>query len=202
MSAITIYVPGWGYPASYWNRSCGDEGSDWSWGYFEEPKERLPNKNFGIVVHSFGLYLLSQILLEKADRIIWYGGFFASPPFSHETWQSCKLDPRAVIKKFMKRMYFPHPPEPVSQELHVEKLLIDIQRVTFFDYNSFWKNQDYLSEKIICVFGTNDRIAKPDIPLPCSKRKNPLILPDEGHMPNAKNRVWKRCLTHLLSGNE
>jgi ubiquinone/menaquinone biosynthesis C-methylase UbiE len=199
MPEITLYIPGWGYPAPSWSQACGEEKSDWSWGYFEEPKESLPNKNFGIVVHSFGLYLIPQTLLEKADRVIWYGGFFNAPPFSYETWQSGQRNPRAVIKKFMKRMYFPHPSEMVSQELNVEKLLIDLQRITFFDYNTFWKNQNSLSQKIICVFGADDLIAKPDVSLPRNKHNNPLILPGEGHMPNAKNKAWKRCLTRLLN---
>lgn len=203
MSILTLYIPGWGYPSSFWEEACGAKKEcTWSWGYWEEPRSYfLPNEKFFIVVHSFGLYMLPEDLLKKAEKIIWYGGFFSSLPLFFKTLESARINLDKVIKKFIKRLFFPYSSKEISQKIDGEKVILDLQSLTNFNYEAFWQTQNFLLEKMVCVFGAKDRIIpSPFIP-PHIPLKNSYVLSEEGHLPNSKTGVWAKCLTSLLHGN-
>lgn len=192
-----LYAPGWGYPAAWWMETCGEDGVLYSWGYYEEPRAEKPKGDYWVIAHSFGLYMLPRGVLEQARGILWYGGFFAPPPFAMRTLQASSLQLDSVLEKFMKRLFFPYSAKNLPPLLHPERLLYDLEQLALFDYEAFWKKSDTFMTKMVCVFGEKDRVVESVQSCPQTR-----ILSGEGHMPDSKKGTWQTCIEQLMSGTE
>lgn len=192
-----LYAPGWGYPAAWWKETCGGEGELYSWGYYEEPMQKTLEEDYWVIAHSFGFYRLPREVLEKAKGVLWYGGFLAPLPFARRTWEASSSSIESVLEKFRTRLFFPSPSRRPPELLFPERLLCDLQQLSCFDYEAFWKTPGDFMKKIVCVFGEKDRVVEP-----VQSSHETRILVGEGHMPDSKKGTWKQCIEQLMSGTE
>jgi len=199
-----MLVHGWAFSYALWKNSIPlahpYQFGSWSRGYRnnESVEEIIPSMPFSVIVHSGGLYVLSEEVLIRAENILWYGGFVRKLPYIEKTVKAFPTSPDSVLDRFYERSYFPNPVPFVSSVWSYTRLKEDLLRLLVFPYETWWQDHSFVLPKLFCVWGEKDRIVSEEERTACMKSSIPyMIVPHMGHMPK-KSQEWERCLVNWI----
>lgn len=142
--AEVIAYHGWGFDASCWDRwepFISEEISFLAFdrGYFStayEPEFTSGEHGRIVLVHSFGLHLCSQTVLNQADLLVIFGGFLSFHPHAAQFRRRSRLvlkqminrlkeDPHRVLNDFYRNVFDPQEGWPPPEKILNRTLLLD-----------------------------------------------------------------------------
>lgn len=170
-----IAFHGWAFNHEFWKPwtdyfSQNGSFQAYDRGYFNEPRSiRLEDGDEPLIVvaHSFGLHLIDQELLERADMLIIAGGFLYFHPYAaqykrrsrmvvQEMINELEIKPEFVLGKFFENCYSPQEaPQMDFENINLDLLVEDLKALQEAEMDpEMLKSAD----KVCILHGSKDRI--------------------------------------------
>lgn len=120
-----------------------------------------------LLVHSYGLHLCDQEVLQQADHLVIISGFLNFHPTTKEEHKRSKLflrkmqsqfvdSPKKVLQKFYERVFYPEEPKlTVPDNLHHDLLLSDLGDL---DHDNRTNADIFDTNSITIIHGAEDKI--------------------------------------------